>query len=189
MHLTSTFLLLVSALALAHGAQASDAVPNAAAIPAAEPPPADDPATADAAAVPHRPCIVPQIFFTSLPNDFILSALISGPSTSTGQASIPVRLDPPTPSKEKESVPIISRVRIASTRFQLVNQTLVASDFTAHKDPTIAIFPPPLSGFGFGGSNVTPAKYGAAYACDSTGRQILTLRPDNGKLPVSSLYP
>jgi hypothetical protein len=100
-------------------------------------------------------CIVPEIFFTSLPNPFTLAALVPGPSTSTQQASWPVQLSPRAPSKEVISKPIISkpiiskpiiskpiiskpiisRTKIMTPSFRLVNETLV----TAEGD-----FPPPI---------------------------------------------
>ena len=166
MYFTKTLLLLASTLVPAFS------------VPVADAEPADT-----------KACIVPQIFFTSLAKPFTLAALTPGPSTSAGQASIPVRVTPP-PTKEKAGVPIISRAKIASTSFQLVNGTLVADGFAAHTQPSIAIFPPPLTGFDFGGlaADNQPAKFGASYACDSTGKQILRLVSDNGsKLLLSTL--
>ena len=137
------------------------------------------------------PCIVPQVLLTSLPKPFTVSVLTAGPSTTTQQASWPLHLSPPKPSKEKESVPVISNAKIAQPTFKLVNQTLLADGFTADLQPTITIFPPPLQGFDFGGPAAadTPGKFGAAYACDSQGNQILRLVPDGGSLTLSFLDP
>jgi hypothetical protein len=130
------------------------------------------------------PCIVPQIFFTSLPDAFTLSALLPGPSTSTQQLSWPVQLSPRDPSKEVTSIPVISRTKILPPSFKLVNETLITAnnDIPADLSPTIAIFPPPLQGFTFGGPNAgdTAGKFGAIYSCDSTGQQILKLVADRG---------
>ena len=129
-------------------------------------------------------CVVPQIYFTSLPNPFTLAALVPGPSTSTWQASWPVQLSPRDPSKEVTSKPIISQTKIAPPSFKLVNQTLITADdrFPADLWPVIAIFPPPLQGFGFGGPNAgdTAGEFGAVYSCDSTGQQILKLVASQG---------
>jgi hypothetical protein len=144
-----------------------------------------------AAAAPAPTCIVPQIYFTSLPKDFTISALVRGPSTSTTQASWPLQLSPRNPSKSVTSIPIISRTRIASPTFRLVNETLVTAEggWPAILSPSIAIFPPPLQGFEFGGPGETPAKFGAIYACDTTGQQYVKLVADQGIIsPLSSSF-
>ncbi len=134
------------------------------------------------AAPPAPSCVVPQIFFTSLPNDFTLSVLVSGPGKSNNQATWALQLDPRDPSETVTSIPIISNTRIASPTFRLVNQTLVTTKgaFPAIGSPGILIFPPPLQGFEFGGPGETPLQFGAIYACDNTGRQYVQLVADSG---------
>ena len=134
------------------------------------------------AAPPAPSCIVPQIYFTSLPKDFTLSVLVPGPSTSTNQASWPLQLSPPNPSKSVTSIPVISRNKIASPTFRLVNQTLVTADggFPAILSPSLAIFPPPPQGIEFGGPGETEAQFGAVYSCDNTGQRYIKLVPESG---------
>lgn len=127
-------------------------------------------------------CIVPLVIFESLSKPFTLAALIPGPSTSTSQASIPVRITPFTPTKKTSSKPIISRAKIASTQFKLQNGKLIAAGFKAELLPSLAIFPPPLEAFVFGGNSPTsPINFSAGYACDSTGDVFLELLVEQGK--------
>ena len=135
------------------------------------------------------PCIVPQIYYTSLPKAFKLSALLPGPSTSTQQRSTPVQLNPRDPSKTVISDPVISFTKIVPPSFRLVDGALVTDkgSFPAQLSPIIAIFPPPHQPFTFGGKDAgSPAKWGAVYACDNTGTQILKLVPDPSK-PIQTL--
>lgn len=140
---------------------------------AAAPVPDDNPAAS---------CVVPQIFFDSLPNPFTISVLVPGPSTSTNQASWALQLSPRNPSETVASDPVISLTKILSPSFRLVNQTLVTADdgFPADLLPVITIFPPPLQGFQFGGplAGETPGTFGAIYACDTTGQVFLKLVAD-----------
>jgi hypothetical protein len=143
------------------------------------------------AAAPAPTCIVPEIYFTSLPKDFTISALVRGPSTSTTQASWPLQLSPRNPSKSVTSIPVISRTRIASPTFRLVNETLITAEggWPAILSPSIAIFPPPLQGFEFGGPGETPAKFGAIYDCDTTGQQYVKLVAVQGIIsPLTSSF-
>lgn len=134
------------------------------------------------AAPPAPSCVVPQIYFTSLPEDFTLSVLVPGRSTAANEASWPLQLSPPNPSESVTSIPIISRNRMASPTFRLVNQTLVTADggFPAILSPGIAIFPPPPQGFEFGGPGETEAQFGAIYSCDNRGQQYIKLVPESG---------
>jgi hypothetical protein len=127
-------------------------------------------------------CFVPLVLFTSLEKPFTLSALIPGQSTSTSQASIPVRITPFSPTEETSSRPIISRALIARTVFKLQDEKLIAQGFEAELLPINKIFPPPLQGFVFGGKQATgPANFTAGYACDNTGNAFLELLVDQGK--------
>lgn len=134
-------------------------------------------------AAPAPSCIVPAIYFTSLPNDFAISVLVPGPSKSTNQASWALQLSP-SPSTDVTSIPIITRNRMASPTFRLVNQTLVTANggFPAILSPGITIFPPPPQGIEFGGPGDAEALFGAIYSCDSTGQQYLKLVPDSGMI-------
>jgi hypothetical protein len=133
-----------------------------------------------------RPCIVPEVFFTSLEKPFTLDALVPGRSNSTHQASWPVQLSPHTPTKKVISVPVISHTRIAQPKFRLVNQTLLSVNggFPARRGSTIEPFPLPPQPFEFGGREGVESgeMFGAVYSCDSTGRQILKLVPGEGNL-------
>jgi hypothetical protein len=143
-----------------------------------------------AAALSTAECIVPQIFFTSLPDSFTLSLLPKGEramaETSTSEFS--VLLDPRTPSDETASVPVLTETRIAQPTFRLENQTLIAEEtgYTARLLPNIEIFPPPLQAFEFGGPDdqLVTAVFGAVYACDADGNGIVVLVPDQGMLAI-----
>lgn len=127
-------------------------------------------------------CIVPAIFFNSLPKPFTISGLVPGPSTSTSQDFWEVQLSPRDPSKTVASKPVISRTKIVSPSFRLDNQTLVTADdgFPADLLPVPKIFPPPLQGFQFGGPSAgkTAGSFGAVYDCDATGQIFLKLVAD-----------
>lgn len=128
---------------------------------------------------PPPSCIVPLVIFDTLEKPFTLAALVPGPSTSTFQRTIPVRITPFTPTKSISSRPIISNARIASTQFRLKNKKLIASGFPARLLPTTLQFPPPLQGFVFGGNTPTsPLNFTASYDCDSTGHIYLRLGID-----------
>ncbi len=140
-----------------------------------------------------RPCSVPEIFFLGLEKPFTLDALVPEGSSSTHQASWPVQLSPHTPTEEVISVPVISQTRIAQPEFKLVNRTLVSVDggFPARRGITIQPFPLPPQPFEFGGREGVEGGeiFGAAYSCDSTGRQFLKLIPGEGNvLPFVSLF-
>ncbi len=127
-------------------------------------------------------CAVPLILFTSLEKPFTLSALIPGKSTSTSQASIPVRITPFSPTEETFSRPIISLALIVPTTFKLQDEKLIVEGFEAELLPTNPIFPPPLQSFVFGGNQPTgPVNFSAGYSCDSTGNVFLELLVDQGK--------
>jgi hypothetical protein len=122
-------------------------------------------------------CVVPTGVFDTLYKPFTLSALIPDLNVSTGEATIPVRIDPFTPSEKTASKPIISRAKIVSTQFTLKDNKLIAAGFEASLLPTIKIFPPPLQGFEFSvDTPVAPAKFRASYACDKNGVLFLELR-------------
>lgn len=129
-------------------------------------------------------CIVPQVLFVSLPNPFTISVLVPDPSSSTSQATWALQLSPRDPSNTVASAPVISNTRIASPTFRLENQTLVTADdgFPARILPSIAIFPPPLTAFEFGGPYAEESRgtFSAIYDCDTTGQQFVKLVPDRG---------
>lgn len=143
------------------------------------------------AAPPAPSCIVPQIFFASLPNDFTLSVLVPSRGRPRIQDSWALNLSPRNPSETVTSVPVITRTRIAEPKFRLVNQTLVTADggFPAIGSPGILIFPPPLLGFEFGGPGKTPRSFGAVFACDATGKQYVKLVADSGNIIFSFWVP
>ena len=113
--------------------------PTANAVPAAASSPADASTAAPA-------CIVPEIFFNSLPSPFTLSVLAPNPSDA-----FPVRLSPAAPTVDTPAVPVLGAAGAAPAQFRLENGTLLADGFAAHNQPGIEVFPPPLRGFEFGG--------------------------------------
>lgn len=122
-------------------------------------------------------CVVPLGIFNTLDKPFTLSALIPDLNSLTRETTIPVRIDPFTPNEKTASKPIISRAKIASTKFTLKDNKLIAADFEASLLPTTKIFPPPPQGFEFSvDTPVAPAKFRASYACDNNGALFLELR-------------
>ncbi|KAI9747131.1 MAG: hypothetical protein M1815_004571 [Lichina confinis] len=131
-------------------------------------------------AKPKSGCIVPQVIFSSLKTKFSLTALISGNSygPSVGR-SWPVQVSPRIPDATTAVKPIISRTRIAQPLFELKNGKLIYEGFPAMQQLSIAIFPPVLQSFAWGGVELTPGdgtlEFYAAYGCDAQGKQILEL--------------
>lgn len=126
-------------------------------------------------------CVVPQIFFNSLDDEFSISVL-TPPQIQSYDAQEPVEwslfLEPSVPTEETISSPIISGRQLEAPKFRLVNQTLVTveGDFPATLLSTITIFPPVLSGFSFGGPDVgADAVFGAVYDCEADGEVFLKL--------------
>jgi hypothetical protein len=127
-------------------------------------------------------CFVSLVLFTSLEKPFTLSTLIPEQSTSTSQASIPVRITPFSPTEETPSRPIISRALIARTVFKLQDEKLIAQGFEVELLPLNTIFPSPLQGFVFDGKQATgPTNFTAGYACDNTDNVFLKLLIDQNK--------
>ena len=87
-----------------------------------------------------------------------------------------MRLSPPQPTTDNPSVPIISNNSTTPTYFSLHNGTLVVDGFTAHEQPSISTFPPPLNGFEFGGDGpASPLKFFPTFSCNAHDELITQL--------------
>jgi len=130
-----------------------------------------------------KPCVVPDIAFTSFDHVINLTASAQHEHRVDGK---PLRLFRTPPSVEE--TPILGdEGELMDFGFRDGHLSIIGGRL-AYDLPTIQIFPPVLVPWKFDFTD-SPRTFTASYACDKRGKQVLVLRPDgaDGRLPLQLL--